>query len=229
MKISINFTPHEIAQILEATDEASENLPIFLRHLILDQLKIQKSHSMITALPPHPLIIYFHKKMMPKYSITQQELAKTLNVSQQAVSKIFKGYSGKLSKEIIGFKEQMRLELEFVIPLFLSIYSKLFEAFYESEELLEFKGLFDGLLSGYQQHQEIIKAIYGYCLVLGYKKAFPTTEDEILDFFMTVKEDLPMELMDRFSSSKEETVRLEAFHGVFDRLGVMLEDLVNLG
>ena len=72
MKISINFTPHEIAEIVEATGEASENLPVFLRHLILDQLKIQKSHALIGVLPPHPLIVYFYKKMMPKYSITQQ-------------------------------------------------------------------------------------------------------------------------------------------------------------
>jgi transcriptional regulator with XRE-family HTH domain len=226
MRISINFTPHEISEIIEATGEASENLPVFLRHLILDHLKIQKSHALIGVLPPHPLIIYFYKKMMPKYSITQQELAKSLNVSQQAVSKIFKGHSGKLSKEIIGFKDQTRLELEFVIPLFIAIYSKVFETFYESEELLAFRGLFDGLLSGYKQHQEIIKAIYGYCLVLGYKKAFPITEDEILDFFMTVKEDLPIELIECFNSSKEDAVRLEAFHGVFDRLGGMLEKLV---
>jgi transcriptional regulator with XRE-family HTH domain len=166
--------------------------------------------------------------MMPKYSITQQELAATLNVSQQAVSKILKGHSGKLSKEIIGFKDQTRLELEFVIPLFISIYRKVFDTFYESEELLEFRGLFDGLFAQSEKMptQEIEKAIFGYCLVLGYKKAFPSTEDEILDFFMTIKESLPIELMDRFNSSKEEMVRLEAFHGVFDRLGVILEELV---
>jgi len=224
MKISINFTPHEISEILEATGEASENLPVFLRHLILDQLKIQKSHALIGVLPPHPLIIYFYKKMMPKYSITQQELAKSLNVSQQAVSKIFKGHSGKLSKEIIGFKDQTRLELEFVIPLFIAIYRKAFETYYESEEILVFRGLFDGLFA--QSEQEIVKAIFGYCLVVGYKKAFPTTEDEILDFFMTIKESLPIELIECFNSSKEDAVRLEAFHGVFDRLGGMLEDLV---
>jgi transcriptional regulator with XRE-family HTH domain len=228
MKISINFTPHEISEILEATGEVSENLPIYLRHLILDQLKIQKSHALIGISPPHPLIVYFYKKMMPKYSITQQELAATLNVSQQAVSKILKGYSGKLSKEIIGFKDQMRLELEFVIPLFIAIYRKVFETFYESEELLAFRGLFDGLLTQSEEieKQEILKAIFGYCLVLGYKKAFPTTEDEILDFFMTIKESLPIELIDRFNGSKEDTVRLEAFHGVFDRLEGMLERLV---
>ncbi len=228
MKISINFTPHEIAQIVEATGETSENLPVYLRHLILDQLKIQKSHALIGISPPHPLIVYFYKKMMPKYSITQQELAATLNVSQQAVSKILKGHSGKLSKEIIGFKDQTRLELEFVIPLFISIYRKAFETFYESEELLEFRELFDGLLAQSEktQTQEIIKAIFGYCLVLGYKKAFPTTEDEILDFFMTIKESLPLEMIDRFNSSKEEMVRLEVFQGVFDQLGVMLERLL---
>jgi transcriptional regulator with XRE-family HTH domain len=166
--------------------------------------------------------------MMPKYSITQQELAKTLNVSQQSVSKILKGHSGKLSKEIIGFKDQTRLELEFVIPLFIAIYRKAFETFYESQELLEFKGLFDGLLTQSEEtkKQEILKAIYGYCLVLGYKKAFHATEDEIVHFFMTIKESLPIELIDRFNSSKEDTVRLEAFQGVFDQLGVMLERLV---
>jgi transcriptional regulator with XRE-family HTH domain len=228
MKISINFTPHEIAEILEATGEVSENLPVFLRHLILDQLKIQKSHALIGVSPPHPLIVYFYKKMLPKYSITQQELANTLNVSQQAVSKILKGHSGKLSKEIIGFKDQMRLELEFVIPLFISIYRKVFETFYESEELLAFRGLFDGLLTQSENMptQEIVKAIFGYCLVLGYKKAFPATEDEIVHFFMTIKESLPIELIDRFNSSKEEMVRLEAFGGIFDQLGVMLERLV---
>lgn len=228
MKISINFTPHEIAEILEATGEVSENLPVFLRHLILDQLKIQKSHTLIGALSPHPLIVYFYKKMMPKYSITQQELAKTLNVSQQAVSKILKGHSGKLSKEIIGFKDQTTLELEFVIPLFISIYRKVFETFYESEEILAFRGLFDGLFVQSEKipSQEIIKALFGYCLVLGYKKEFPALEDEIVHFFMTIKENLPLELIDRFNSSKEDTVRLEAFHGVFDRFGVMLEGLV---
>ena len=228
MKISINFTPHEIAEIVEATGEASENLPVFLRHLILDQLKIQKSHALIGISPPHPLIVYFYKKMMPKYSITQQELAKTLNVSQQAVSKILKGHSGKLSKEIIGFKDQTRLELELVIPLFIAIYCKVFETFYESEELLEFKGLFDGLFAQSEKMptQEIVKAIFGYCLVVGYKKVFPTTEDDILDFFMTIKESLPIELIECFNSSKEDAVRLEAFQGIFDRLGGMLERLV---
>ena len=226
MKISINFTPHEISEILEATGEVSENLPVFLRHLILDQLKIQKSHALIGVLPPHPLIVYFYKKMMPKYSITQQELATTLNVSQQSVSKILKGHSGKLSKEIIGFKDQTRLELEFVIPLFISIYRKVFDTFYESEELLEFKGLFDGVLPKSEQSQEIVKAIFGYCLVVGYKKAFPSTEEDILDFFITIKESLPLELIECFNSSKEDAVRLEAFEGVFDQLGVMLERLV---
>ena len=228
MKISINFTPHEIAEIVEATGQAHENLPVFLRHLILDQLKIQKSHALIGVLPPHPLIVYFYKKMMPKYSITQQELAKSLNVSQQAVSKILKGHSGKLSKEIIGFKDQTRLELELVIPLFIAIYCKVFETFYESEELLEFKGLFDGLFAQSEKMptQEIVKAIFGYCLVVGYKKVFPTTEDDILDFFMTIKESLPIELIECFNSSKEDAVRLEAFQGIFDRLGGMLERLV---
>ena len=228
MKISINFTPHEIAEIVEATGEASENLPVFLRHLILDQLKIQKSHALIGISPPHPLIVYFYKKMMPKYSITQQELAKTLNVSQQAVSKILKGHSGKLSKEIIGFKDQTRLELELVIPLFIAIYRKVFETFYESEELLAFRGLFDGLFAQSEKMptQEIVKAIFGYCLVVGYKKVFPTTEDDILDFFMTIKESLPIELIECFNSSKEDAVRLEAFQGIFDRLGGMLERLV---
>ena len=228
MKISINFTPHEIAEIVEATGQAHENLPVFLRHLILDQLKIQKSHALIGVLPPHPLIVYFYKKMMPKYSITQQELAKSLNVSQQAVSKILKGHSGKLSKEIIGFKDQTRLELELVIPLFIAIYRKVFETFYESEELLAFRGLFDGLFAQSEKMptQEIVKAIFGYCLVVGYKKVFPTTEDDILDFFMTIKESLPIELIECFNSSKEDAVRLEAFQGIFDRLGGMLERLV---
>ena len=228
MKISINFTPHEIAEIVEATGQAHENLPVFLRHLILDQLKIQKSHALIGVLPPHPLIVYFYKKMMPKYSITQQELAKSLNVSQQAVSKILKGHSGKLSKEIIGFKDQTRLELELVIPLFIAIYRKVFETFYESEELLEFRGLFDGLFAQSEKMptQEIVKAIFGYCLVVGYKKAYPATEDEILDFFMTIKESLPIELIECFNSSNEDAVRLEVFQGIFDRLGIMLEKLV---
>ena len=228
MKISINFTPHEIAQIVEATGQAPENLPVFLRHLILDQLKIQKSHALIGVLPPHPLIVYFYKKMMPKYSITQQELAKSLNVSQQAVSKILKGHSGKLSKEIIGFKDQTRLELELVIPLFIAIYRKVFETFYESEELLAFRGLFDGLFAQSEKMptQEIVKAIFGYCLVVGYKKAYPATEDEILDFFMTIKESLPIELIECFNSSNEDAVRLEVFQGIFDRLGIMLEKLV---
>lgn len=228
MKISINFTPHEIAEIVEATGQAHENLPVFLRHLILDQLKIQKSHALIGVLPPHPLIVYFYKKMMPKYSITQQELAKSLNVSQQAVSKILKGHSGKLSKEIIGFKDQTRLELELVIPLFIAIYRKVFETFYESEELLAFRGLFDGLFAQSEKMptQEIVKAIFGYCLVVGYKKAYPATEDEILDFFMTIKESLPIELIECFNSSNEDAVRLEVFQGIFDRLGIMLEKLV---
>ena len=115
-----------------------------------------------------------------------------------------------------------------MIPLFIAIYRKVFETFYESEELLAFRGLFDGLFAQSEKMptQEIVKAIFGYCLVVGYKKVFPTTEDDILDFFMTIKESLPIELIECFNSSKEDAVRLEVFQGIFDRLGIMLEKLV---
>ncbi len=227
MKICIHFTSHEIAEIMETAGETSLNLPVFLHRMILDHLKIQKSP--ITPTMIHPLVSYFQHTMMVKYSITQKELANTFNISQQAVSKVFKGGSSRLSKEIVGFKNGQVLELEFVIPLFLRIYLRSFEEFIYRTNTPEFQSqqrygcdvesYFYGSSELSEESKDVLRSLIGYCWVLGYKKYLRATNDDLAHFIAILKAHLPIEAIKAYKDSDDVRKRTEAFKQVFDSIG----------
>lgn len=233
MKICIDFTSHELSDLIETAQVERDHLSDFLRHTLLKHFNIQQSPATPTMI--HPLVSYFQHTMMMKYSITQKELANAFEISQQAVSKVFKGGSSRLSKEIIGFKNEQVLELEFVIPLFLRIYRRSFEEFVDHANVPEsqciqcygrdVESYFHGSSELSQESKDVLRALVGYCWVLGYKKYLHATNDDLAHFIAILKAHLPIEAIKAYRDSNDIRKRTEAFEQAFESIGVAVREI----
>jgi hypothetical protein len=237
--VKINFTNREYFEILEVTKQSESELATFLHTLILKNLNIKPSEKLLhsdQSSPSDLIFSFFHKKMMPKYSITQNQLAHIFKISQPAISKAFKNGTGQLGKKIRSFENEKDLEQHFVIPLFFQIYKNSYDSFifdledpsYGLELPVSLHNPIEYILDSSNDSidlKEIISVVIGYCWINGFTKEMSYDQNGFFFFYDTIKANLSINHLIEYTESINEDEKSSLLNEILENLEYIIEEL----
>lgn len=237
MIVKINFSNREYFELLELTNQNEHEIGGFLHSLILKNLNMKPSENLSNPTIIDQMISYFHKKMMPKYNITQVQLAHIFKVSQPAISKVLKNGTGNLGKKIRSYSNEKDLEEQFVIPLFFQIYKNSYDSLifdlndphYGLELSMALHNPIEYISASFDIFEdltEILPVVIGYCWVNGFTKNIPYDENGFFFFFDTIKTNLSKKNIIEYIKSKDRNEKKFLLDEILENLDYIIDELV---